>query len=49
VDTDALDIASKNLDTSISWWKELLKAYIEQKWWDKAELYIEVLEELKII
>lgn len=44
-----LDTSSKDLQNSISDWKNLLKDYISQKFAEQSEVYIQKLKELKIL
>lgn len=41
-----LHIASKELDTSIAHWKQLLEEYIQTKYQDESGAYLEMLSSL---
>lgn len=50
IDTIIEDLIDINQDFSSSWsdWKILLDTYIERKFWEKKQIYIDTLKELKI-
>ena len=44
-----LDISAKDLQNNISDWKNLLKQYLQGKFPDKYELYLEKLKDIDVM
>lgn len=46
---EKLDVSSQDLKTSISDWKNLLKIYLKNKYWESSSDYETLLKEMKIL
>lgn len=43
------ELSSKNLETTFADWKEILKLYLQSKYWDSSSKYEEILHEMKLL